>query len=193
MNYSTRLTLMEKLKSSANENSWEDFLHTYRGFIYSIVRAQGVKSTQSDDMIQEVLLSVWKALPGFEYDRSKGRFSSWLATITINTVKTNQLKMSRQSARDHKAFKQQDDIDSGELKQIIDREWAAFLTQKSWSNISSDLSDSMKTCFELVMDGKKVRSIAEQLNIPENTVSVYKKRVSVIMKREISRLQNELD
>ena len=193
MDYTTRLTLMERLKSSDNENSWEEFIVNYKGFIYSIVRAQKVSPDQIDDIIQDVLLSVWKNLPGFEYDRSKGRFSSWLATITINKVRSRQLKNSRQSARDHKAYEQQEKTDQGELGEMISREWAAFLTERSWDKIKDELSEPMKLCFEGFMEGKMIRTIAAKLGIPENTVSVYKKRVSVIMKREINRLQNELD
>ena len=193
MDYTTRLTLMERLKSSDNENSWEEFIVNYKGFIYSIVRAQRVSADQIDDIIQDVLLSVWKNLPGFEYDRSKGRFSSWLATITINKVRSRQLKNSRQSARDHKAYEQQDKADQGDLTEMISREWAAFLTERSWESIKNELSEPMRQCFEGFMEGKMIRTIAQELDIPENTVSVYKKRVSVIMKREINRLQNELD
>jgi RNA polymerase sigma factor (sigma-70 family) len=157
------------------------------------VRAQGVSQDQTDDIIQDVLLSVWQNLPGFEYDRSKGRFSSWLATITINKVKTRQVKNSRQSARDHKAYEQQEQSDQGDLNDMISREWAAFLTERSWELVKNEISKPMRKCFEGFMAGKMIRSIADELQIPENTVSVYKKRVSVIMKREINRLQSELD
>ena len=193
MAYKTRLTLMDRLKNSGDEKSWDEFHEVYRRFIYSIIRSMHIEAHLIDDLIQDVLLSVWKALPGFEYKPSKGRFSSWLATITINTVKSNQLKRSRQGARDNKASERQDEFDLGDLNQLIDREWAAFLTETAWGNVSKELSVSMKSCFEGVMQGKKIRDIAAVMNLPENTVSVYKKRVSVIMRREIHRLEDELN
>ena len=193
MTYRTRLTLMQRLKNSGDDKSWEEFNEIYRPFIFSIVRSMYVEAHLIDDLLQDVLVSVWKALPGFEYDPEKGRFSSWLATITINRVKSTQLKRSRQGARDHKAFEREDELDEGDLEKIVDREWASFLTKTAWENISEDLSPAMKSCFEGVIPGKKVREIGKDLDIPENTVSIYKKRVSVIMRREIHRLEEELN
>ena len=193
MNYQTRLTLMERLKNSGDEKSWDEFNNVYRGFIYSIVKSMYVEETQIDDIIQEVLLSVWKALPGFQYDSSKGRFSSWLATITSNTVKSSKLKKSRQAARDHKAYEQKEGEISTEFDTLVEREWITFLTKKAWDNVSANLSDVMKTCFEKIMDGMKVKEVAADMGIPDNTVSVYKKRISTVMKREIHRLREELD
>ena len=193
MSYQTRLTLMERLKNSGDEKSWDEFNFVYRGFIYSIVKSMYVEETQIDDLIQEVLLSVWKALPGFKYDSSKGRFSSWLATITANTVKSAKLKSSRQAARDHKAYEQKESLEGSDFESLIEREWITFLTKTAWNNVSANLSDVMKLSFEKVMDGMKIKDIAADMDIPENTVSVYKKRISTVMKREIHRLREELD
>ena len=193
MTYRTRLTLMERLQNSGDEKSWDEFNEVYRRFIHSIVRSMYVEAHLIDDLIQDVLLSVWKALPGFKYDPEKGRFSSWSATITINKVKSNQLKRTRQGARDQKAFERENEFDQGDLDNMVSREWAAFLTKTAWENVSQELSDSMKDCFEGVIAGKKIRDIATELGVPENTVSIYKKRVSVIMRREIHRLEEELN
>ena len=193
MNYKTRLTLMERLKNSGDEKSWNEFNQVYRRYIYSIVKSMDVAESRIDDLIQDVLLSVWKALPGFEYNNGKGRFSSWLATITVNKVKSAKLQKSRQLNREHKVYEQQAEMSQNDLEKMFDKEWAAFLTQKAWENISTDLSETMRQCFEGFMDGKKIKDIAKNLNLPENTVSVYKRRVSTIMKREIHRLREELD
>lgn len=193
MDYKTRITLMERLKNSGDEKSWDEFNNVYRRYIYSIVKSMYVEESRIDDLIQDVLLSVWKALPGFEYNNGKGRFSSWLATITVNKVKSAKLQKSRQINREHKAYEHQGELDGNDLEKLFNKEWAAFLTQKAWENISSDLSITMKQCFEGFMDGMKVKEIADSLELPENTVSVYKRRVSTIMKREIHRLREELD
>ena len=41
------------------------------------------------------------------------------------------------------------------------------------------------------MDGKNRQDMADALNIPLNTVSVYKRRVTSILQKEIKRLENE--
>ena len=36
----------------------------------------------AQDVVQETMISVSKAIPGFKYDPAKGSFKSWLANIT---------------------------------------------------------------------------------------------------------------
>ena len=193
MAQTTRLTLMQRLKNRSDDKSWEEFNEAYRGFIYSILNRMQVEASLIDDLMQEIMLSVWKALPGFEYNPSKGRFSSWLATITINTVKSAQLKKSRLLAREQKVYDQQANLEEGDLEGMIEREWAEFLTKTAWENVSKNLSEVMRQCFEGFMDGKSLVKVAEDLSLPDNTVRVYKRRVNTMMKREIFRLGEFMD
>lgn len=193
MAHTTRLTLMQRLKNRNDNRSWEEFCDAYRGFIFSVLNRMKVEHELIDDLMQDILISVWKSLPGFEYDPSKGRFSSWLATISINTVKSAQLKKSRLLAREHKAYTQQTQETESELVDMIEKEWAAFLTETAWTNVSKGLSEVMRQCFEGFMDGKNLNKIAQELGLPDNTVRVYKSRVNTLMKREIYRLKQVMD
>ena len=188
MAHTTRLTLMQRLKNKDDDKSWEDFSDAYRGFIFSILNRMRVDASLIDDLMQDILLSVWKSMPGFEYNPSKGRFSSWLATIAINTVKSAQLKKSRLLAREQKVYNQQPHLEEGDLESMIEREWAEFLTKTAWQNVSQNLSEVMRQCFEGFMDGKSLVNVAAEMGLPDNTVRVYKRRVNTMMKREIFRL-----
>ena len=179
---------MQRLKNKDDDKSWEDFSDAYRGFIFSILNRMRVDASLIDDLMQDILLSVWKSMPGFEYNPSKGRFSSWLATIAINTVKSAQLKKSRLLAREQKVYNQQPHLEEGDLESMIEREWAEFLTKTAWQNVSQNLSEVMRQCFEGFMDGKSLVNVAAEMGLPDNTVRVYKRRVNTMMKREIFRL-----
>jgi DNA-directed RNA polymerase specialized sigma24 family protein len=39
-----------------------------------------------EDLLQDIMLKAWKALPNFPYDERRGRFRGWLATVTKNTA-----------------------------------------------------------------------------------------------------------
>ena len=193
MNFQTRVTLMNRLKNSGDDKDWEEFNEIYRKFIYGVLKKSNIEEHLREDVIQDVLLSVWKVLPGFEYNPQKGRFSSWVAKITLNRAySVIQQKNSRQN-RDQKYFDNTDQKLDNEVEEIINSEWNSFLIQTAWESLSPTLSESMRKVFEAYMRNPKIVDIAKELDMPSNTVAVYKQRVATLMKREIHRLNENLN
>ena len=85
-NYNTRITLLQKLQSAEDDNSWDDFVKYYEGYIYVVIRSFGVDMNTSEDLLQDVLVKVWKALPKFEYQNERCRFRTWLCVLIRNTT-----------------------------------------------------------------------------------------------------------
>ena len=71
--YKTRETLLEKIKDKHDEESWEDFVFYYKGFIYVVCRKMNLNHHDSEEIVQNVLLASWDALPDFTYNK-KGNF-----------------------------------------------------------------------------------------------------------------------
>ena len=191
-NYKTRLTLLQRLTTGQDEQSWMEFSDIYRGYLYAICRNMEVPAHEIEDIIQDVLLSVWKSLPGFTYDPEKGRFSGWLSRVTANRVKSLRLSDVRRKNRELKSHNDQDS-DDPEIYDKFEKSWIEFITEKAWENIKNKLSDKMRNVFEMYMEGRKIKEIAESLDFNENTVSVYKKRVATALRKEIQRLEAELN
>ncbi len=82
----TRITLLEKIKDKDSEQHWEEFVLLYQDFIYSIIRKCGIGFEDSKDLTQAVLLKIWKSLPTFDYDSSKGGLRYWLYRVARNVV-----------------------------------------------------------------------------------------------------------
>ena len=193
----TRLTLLQKIKNCQDEQSWEEFVDYYKGYIYAIILNMNINYHDTQDLVQAVLLKAWKNLPEFEYDPGKGRFRGWLTTVTKNTVKRFLHKQSRQISNadeeKRKEFEQYlENVSLPDIDNIAQREWEAYISKMAWQNISEDLADTVRTVFEHLMNGEKPREIAQKYDFAENTVHVYKKRVQKLMFKEILRLEAEL-
>ena len=79
---STRLTLIGALAKGLR---WEEFVALYGRIILCWARTDfGLQECDAENLCQEVLIRVWKGIGG--YDRSKGRFRSWLYACTKNAV-----------------------------------------------------------------------------------------------------------
>lgn len=90
----THLTLLQRLAGGDDPHAWHDFQSTYGELIRTFARLRGVQAADCDDVLQDVLFSLTKAMPGFRYDPSKGRFRSYLKTAVIHAI----LRRSRQNA-----------------------------------------------------------------------------------------------
>src|ERR1700736_1424251 len=63
--------------------AWQRFLHLYGPLVYSWCRGQwGLSPADAADLLQEVLLRVLEALPGYR----GGNFVAWLKRITDTRV-----------------------------------------------------------------------------------------------------------
>ena len=69
--YRTRQTLLERLRDRYDDSSWQEFIDTYRGYIFVVVRRMNINEADAEDLVQQVLLKLWEELPDFAYDSKK--------------------------------------------------------------------------------------------------------------------------
>src|SRR5258707_14472824 len=78
----TRQSLLSRLKDRKDENSWKVFFDTYWKFIYNVGIKSGLSQHEAQDVVQETVISVMKAMPSFSYDPANGSFKQWLLQLT---------------------------------------------------------------------------------------------------------------
>jgi RNA polymerase sigma factor (sigma-70 family) len=76
------------------QQAWREFVDRYGDLIAGFCRARGLHSADTDDIVQDVLLALTRAMPDFTYDPAKGKFRSYLKTVTLHAI----FKKSRQRA-----------------------------------------------------------------------------------------------
>ena len=80
----TRQTLLIRARNQNDHQAWEEFVDVYKRFIYHILHRMTIHENDFDDLVQEVLLRLWKKLAS--YKSEVGRFRSWLARVIRNLV-----------------------------------------------------------------------------------------------------------
>ena len=193
----TRQTLLQKLQSAEeDERSWDDFVKYYEGYIYVVIHGLGVDVKDSEDLLQDVLIKVWKALPNYSYDVEKCRFRTWLCVVIRNTVfnfldlKANKNKQKNISYNEIK--ENLNLVSESEIDQIAEREWKSYISNMAWDNLKDDFSEINKKIFEASLDTDDNALLAEKFGIAESSVRVYKMRVRKAIHKEIVRLNHEL-
>jgi RNA polymerase sigma factor (sigma-70 family) len=87
---STRTTLLVRLRAdgSACEIAWHDFHKVYAPVIAGFARRMGARQGEIDDVVQEVMLGFFGAVPEFRYERTRGRFRGYLKTCAWRKLET---------------------------------------------------------------------------------------------------------
>lgn len=79
--------------------AWRRFTRLYGPLVFHWCRQQGLSEHDAADVMQDVFVSVARAVAGYE-DRAGSRFRGWLWTITRNQVVTFVRKRARQGVPD---------------------------------------------------------------------------------------------
>ena len=192
MPLNTRVTLLEKLKSKYDQNAWSDFHDNYRGYIAQVINNLNVPTCDIDDLIQKVMMVSWEKIPEFEYNKDKGLFRSWLIRITKNVV-MNYFSFSDRTSKKIQAFTEDQLNQQGQtIDNSAEKEWRIHISKLAWESIRDNYQENAQNVFDLVTKGFTNKQISEKLELKQNTVAVFKKRITEALKDEIIRLDDFL-
>ena len=82
----TRRTLLERLKEGCDPLAWEEFYRRYWTLIYASAKRRGCSDHTAEEIVQEVMLTVFEQKDVFQYDPARGRFRNWLGVLVRNKV-----------------------------------------------------------------------------------------------------------
>lgn len=191
--FKTRHTLLKRVQVNYDEQSWDEFVHYYYEFIYLICRRMDISHHDSDEIVQLVLVKLWKKLPEVDCSDFR-RFRSWLCTITGCTAKDfirsriSRYNNERQAGTEASEWS----FTQPQIETIAEEEWENFILKQAMKNVQQNFSPQVMGVFDALHDGLTLNEVADKFDIPVNTVSVYKRRVIAAMCSEIRRLEREL-
>ena len=82
----TQATLLENLRDGSDPSAWEEFFARYWPLIYGSARRRGCSEHTAEEVVQEVMLKVFRHRDVFRYDPQRGRFRDWLGKLVRNQL-----------------------------------------------------------------------------------------------------------
>ncbi|MDA1229686.1 MAG: sigma-70 family RNA polymerase sigma factor [Planctomycetota bacterium] len=82
----TRDSLIAQVQNPANREAWEQFTAIYRPVVYRLARTRGLQDADAEDLAQQVLLAIARAIPDWQRNNSQTRFRHWLNRIAKNVI-----------------------------------------------------------------------------------------------------------
>lgn len=194
----TRKSLLSRLKNWSDEEGWKLFFDTYWRLIYRTALRSGLNDAEAQDVVQETIISVWKKMPEFEYDRN-GSFKSWLLNLTDwrvkDQVRKRQKRMPQRNGDRETSTKTEmihQVADPGRIpsEAAWDEEWEQNLVEAAIERVKRKVDARHYQIFDLcVMKHWSVSRISKSLKVNRGRIYLAKHRVGKLIEKELTRLR----
>ncbi len=153
-----------------------------------------VSASDFDDLVQNVLLKLWRSIAS--YNPGKARFRTWLGVVVRNAVYDQfaETQRRRKLLQQELEFLQMlEEEPASEIEHLIEQEWAEYVTSLAMERIQKLFSDEAVKSFTMSLDGTSAKEIAEELNLSPDSVYTLKSRVKARFIKEIKAVIDELE
>ena len=185
----TSVSLLDTLKASADNESWQRLVSVYSPLIRGWLRRYATAEHEMDDLVQEVLTVVVRRIPEFERQPRTGAFRCWLRTITVNCLRdfwrAKQIRPQATGNSDFQETLNQLEDSTSDLSKVWDEEHDRHVTERLLELIKPSFNDKTWRAFKgVAVDDRPAAEIAAELEMTVNAVFIAKSRV-------LSRLRQE--
>ena len=186
----TSTTLLRVLGEDAQSARWTEFAAQYVPFMTDYLRA-AFPTLEADDIVQEALIAVVKALPNYHYDPdAKGHFHNWLVGVVRNKANAALRKRAHDVAVVRRV------AEKGVVEQQTPRtndDWRrdAFESALAQLLCDPDISDRDRQVFRRVaLNEESPESVAALFGITRNHVDQIKSRLKARLRETVERMLN---
>lgn len=172
----TTTALLDELARPGNEAVWREFDARFRPVLVGFGRRLGLGAEDAADAAQDALARFVKAYRAGQYERGRGRLSSWLLGIARNCI-LDSLRHGRRCARDGSRLA--DIPGDDELDRIWRTEGERAILARAVAALHDETATDPKTirAFELLAFQQLAPAqVAEDLAMTMNDVYLAKHR-----------------
>jgi len=192
MAFTTRPSLISRI-CKGDEISWQDFYRTYRPLILLRGGDYVLREDEKEELVQQVILDMFKRASAFTYDRQKGKFRSYLKTIINHkAIDIKRLRNPNMVSVESDELSIEDfpDLTPDALNNSWDEEWQMHLMVQGLEELKTQVEPTTFQAFELyALKGQTADEVAKFLEISKNAVFVAKSRCVERLQKIIRELE----
>jgi RNA polymerase sigma-70 factor, ECF subfamily len=186
----TSISLLQRLAGTPSEDDWRRLLDLYQPLLRVWMTQAGVLPADADDLIQDVLLVVFREVASFQR-RGQGAFRSWLRTILIHRMRDHfragRYRPTAAGGRDFLHALDELESPASALSQWWDREHDEYLAASLLRRVQGDFVATTWQAFRRhVLEDERAPRVAEELGLSLNSVLLAKSRVLKRLRQELA-------
>ena len=187
----TRESLLLRAADQRDFAAWEQFARTYGPVVYSVARRNGLQYADAQDVAQQVLFSVSKALPTWKRRDETTRFRHWLLRMARNATINMLTRRPIDRAVGGSEVLCKDVADSaGELDSQIDHEYRRQLFRLAAEVVQTQSDEITWRAFELTtIEGMSIADAAVLLARTEAVIYTARSRIMRRLRDAVKKLE----
>jgi len=198
----TRSTLLHRLHNLEDQESWRTFFDRYWELLYNVARRSGLSEPEAQDVVQETVIAVTKAMPDFRYDPARGSFKQWLLRIAGRRIIDHLRRAYRQPRRADVDLETLDeartpaalisDPAADHVEAAWEEEWERRILAEAVTRVRGAVNPKHFQIFDYcVLQEWPASKVAALLGLNAAQVYLAKHRVSQAVKRTARSIRDE--
>lgn len=199
----TRKSLIARLDNWEDQKTWDEFYQTYWRLIYSVAIKAGLRPEEAFDCVQETILSIAKQSKKKLYDPDQGSFKTWLMNMTRWRINDQFRKRKKDTAmvgggwtddRKTAIIDRIEDPNGDVLSRLWNVEWKKNIADAALARVKAQVSPKQYQIFDFyVVRQMDAQEVQEKLSVSMAQVYLAKHRVGAVLKKELVKLEDEID
>ncbi|HZZ27068.1 MAG TPA: sigma-70 family RNA polymerase sigma factor [Pirellulales bacterium] len=191
----TRASLILRIANRGDAQAWDEFVRVYQPAIYHLACRQGFQHADAEELAQEAMLAVARAVERWAPDPQRGRFRNWLFRIARN------LSVNFRSRRKHQVwgtgnsgmqslFDEQCNRKEA-LSQFFELEYQRAVFQCAAKHVQNEVKEKTWQAFWLSTIGDEpMAEVARRLDLSIGAVYIARNRVIARLRIEVRRIED---
>lgn len=189
----TRSSVLAAVKDTGDAAAWARFFDLYAGFVFAIARSKGLASEDADDIVQGVFSELARKMPTFEYDRTKGRFRSYLLGL-INWRVLDKLKADKRESELNAAYCEEKPAAPVTEAVFIDQEWQNAAFDEALRRLQEEVRpDHFAAFVESTVEGLDTETVMRLHGMTRDNIYQIRARFTAKLKALVATIRTEMD
>lgn len=188
----TQVTLLERLRDRHDEASWRRFEGLYREVVVRAALRSGLQATDAEDVAQAVFASLWRSMPSFTLDRTRGRFRDYLFRAVQYEIIRQKKRLARpiggQGALSIDGSPSlRDPHLPDETLRILEHEWIDHHIRLALEEIRQTHLARSVEIFECLLAGTSIEATAARFEASTDSVRKIRQRIRDALQEVVRR------
>lgn len=191
----TRSSVLRAVANTGDEAAWARFFDLYAGFVFAVARSKGLSAEDADDVVQSVFTDLARKLPDFQYDRTKGKFRSYLLEL-VNWRIIDKLKSGKRDAENIATYSQEarSGTLSGRDGSSVEREWQTAALNEALRRLQTEVKpDHFAAFVESTVEGLDTETVMNLHGLTRDNLYQIRTRLTAKLKPILESVLKEMD